>query len=56
VAKLTVSGVECNQKNEIIRNLPQHRETAITPVLEKALKRRSEEDPESQLDIEPVRR
>jgi hypothetical protein len=39
-----------------IRTLPQHRETASTPVLEKALKRLSEVDIESQLDIEPVRR
>ncbi len=34
------------------RTLPQHRETAIPPVLEKALKRLSEKDLESQLDVE----
>ena len=36
----------------ITRTLPQHRETTVPPVLEKALKRLSEEDLESQLDVE----
>ena len=36
----------------LARNLPQHRETANTPVLEKAFNWLSEEDLESQLDVE----
>jgi hypothetical protein len=38
------------------RNLLQHRQTAVTPVLEEVLKRLSEEDLESQLDVEGLTR